>query len=71
MANAPTFSLDRHFVSAGRIEGQDADYQKDCAALTPAQRLGVVQYLRECYWGNDAISSRFHGFSDGDERRTR
>ena len=71
MTDALTFSVDRRFVSTGRLEEQDADYHRDCAALTPVECLGVVQYLRECYWGNEAISTRLHGLSDVTECRER
>lgn len=65
MADALTFNVDRRFVSTGRLEEQDADYHKDCATLTPVERLAVVQYLRERYWGDEAFSTRIRSGKAG------
>ena len=63
-----TFTVDRTAVSTGRLEDQSGDYQRECAALTAVERLAVIQYLRECYWGDEAVSSRFSRIPEGTER---
>lgn len=60
MAESLSFRVDRRAVATGRMEDQDRDYGRDCATLAPVERLAVVQYLRECYWGDEAVSSRLH-----------
>jgi hypothetical protein len=71
MKETITFRLDRQVVTTGRVDTQGDDYVRDCRALSPVERLAVVQDLRECYWGDEAVTSRLSRLPDGVERRGR